>query len=94
MKIIGVHGRLTKDGAKDIDLLIHPQHDDGTISPYVVWTDYVSETHGGSVASLDQAFDAEAATHTGYKVQEREPLVQIKNPKAGNVSRKPKKRKP
>ena len=55
--IIGIHAKLTKDGEKDIDLLVH-SHYIGRSSPCVVITDWSTRSDiGGSIDSLDQIFD-------------------------------------
>jgi hypothetical protein len=81
IKIVGIYGILTKDGEPDIDLLIYPLHDDGSASPYVAVTDFVSkEITGGAIKSLDQAFDDEVRKHQGYKVQKCLTLKQKTSP--------------
>ena len=75
--IIGIHARLTKDGAEDIDLLVHALHDDGSPSPYIVFTNFVREEFGGSNSSLEQAFNDEVAKHSGYVVGARSVIIQV-----------------
>jgi hypothetical protein len=83
--IIGIHAKLTKDGEKDIDLLVHSYYI-GHPSPCVVITDWSTRSGiGGSIDSLDQIFDLEVAKHPGYSVKERVNLVAIKNPESGRA---------
>lgn len=73
--IIGIHAKLTKDGAKDIDLLVHSYYV-GRPSPCVVITDWSKRSGiGGSIDSLDQIFDLEVSKHPGYIVKERANIV-------------------
>jgi hypothetical protein len=78
--IIGIHAKLTKDGAKDIDLLVHSYYI-GHPSPCVVITDWSTRSGiGGSIDSLDQIFDIEVAKYPGYVVNERVNIVAEMNP--------------
>ena len=80
--IIGIHAKLTKDGEKDIDLLVHSHHI-GRPSPCVVITDWSTRTDiGGCIDSLDQIFDEEVAKHPGYTIKERVNLVAITDPES------------
>ncbi len=83
--IIGIHAKLTKNGEKDIDLLVHSYYI-GRPSPCVVITDWSTQNGiGGPIDSLDQIFDLEVAKHPGYSVKERVNLVAIKNPESGRA---------
>jgi len=73
--IIGIHAKLTKEGAKDIDLLVHSYYV-GRPSPCVVITDWSTRSGiGGSIGSLDQIFDLELAKYPGYTVKERANII-------------------
>jgi hypothetical protein len=69
---VGVLGKLTKDGAKDIALLVHSYYV-GRLSPCVVIEDgaNLGLTGGGHIESLDQVFQIRASKHEGYVIQER-----------------------
>ena len=73
---VGVRGRLTKLGAKDIEILIVSIHNDGS-PPYAVITDekLAPLVAGEPAASLGEALDKEAAKHRGYKIEERLRIV-------------------
>jgi hypothetical protein len=80
--IIGIHAKLTKDGEKDIDLLVH-SHYIGCPSPCVVITDWSTQSDiGDSNNSLGQIFDDEVAKHPGYTIKERVNLVAITDPQS------------
>ena len=74
--LIGIDAKLTKQGADDIDLLVHSYYL-GRPSPCVVVTDTVRHVIGGSINSLDQIFAHEVAQHPGYTVKERANLLAI-----------------
>jgi hypothetical protein len=85
--IIGIHGKLVREGSTDIDLLVHCHHDNGSPSPYVVITNFGQpQIIGGAVTSLEQAFDAEVAKHPGYTVQQRCYLVTLFAPSRVSAS--------
>lgn len=78
--IIGIHAKLTKEGAKDVDLLVHSYYI-GRPSPCIVITDWSTRNLiGGSIDSLDQIFDLAVAKHPGYIVKERVNIVAVTNP--------------
>jgi hypothetical protein len=68
---VGILGKLTKDGAKDITLLVHSYYV-GRRSPCVVIENGVNlGLTGGHIESLDQMFQIAVNKHPGYMVQER-----------------------
>jgi hypothetical protein len=68
--VIGVQGTVT-DGARDIELLVH-SHNVGNPSPCHVYENGIyQEMIGGSISSLDQIFEFEAAKHQGFEVKRR-----------------------
>jgi hypothetical protein len=79
--IFGIRGKLVKDGAKDIDLLVHSYYL-GSPSPCVVIEDWVrKDVIGGHIDSVEQMFQQQVATHPGYVVKERQELVAVPVPK-------------
>lgn len=72
---VGVHAKLTKDGAKEVDLLVHSCFF-GRPSPCRVVVDWVEQSvTGGSIESLEQMFQYEVAKFPGYVVQDRCAIV-------------------
>lgn len=68
---VGILAKLTKDGAKDINVLVHSQYL-GRPSPYLVIEDWVYRGHvGGPVESLEQGLQGVVNEHPGYMVQQR-----------------------
>ena len=53
--LVGIDAKLTKPGAKDIDLLVH-SYWLGKPSPCVVVTDSMRHIIGGAIDSFDQTF--------------------------------------
>jgi hypothetical protein len=75
--IVGICGRLVKDGAQDINLLVHSYYV-GRPSPCVVFEDWVNKgLIGGHIESVEQIFRQQVATHPGYVVKERQDLVAV-----------------
>jgi hypothetical protein len=75
--IVGVRGRLVKDGAKDIDLVVH-RHYLNQSSPCVVIEDWADRRGiGGSIQTVEQIFELELAKHPGYVVNDRTNLMMI-----------------
>ena len=72
--LVGINAKLTKQGAANIDLLVHSYYL-GRPSPCVVVTNSVRHVIGGSINSLDQIFAQEVAQHPGYAVKERANLL-------------------
>jgi hypothetical protein len=71
----GILARLTKEGAKDINLLVHSYYV-GRPSPCVVIRDWVNQGMiGGCIESVEQIFDLEVAKHPDYTVRERAVIV-------------------
>lgn len=70
--VLGVHGVLCATGANDIELLVH-SHNVGSPSPCHVLEDrvYCGMIAGGSIRSLDEVFDRQAAKHPGFRIKER-----------------------
>jgi hypothetical protein len=67
----GILARLTKDGAKDIDLLVFTYYL-GRSSPCVTIEDGVNlGLTGGHIESLDQVVQIAVDKHPGYVVQQR-----------------------
>jgi hypothetical protein len=72
---VGVHAKLTKDGAKEVDLLVHSCFF-GRPSPCRVLVDWVEQSvTGGSIESLEQMFQYQVAKFPGYVVQDRSAIV-------------------
>jgi hypothetical protein len=68
---VGILAKLTKDGAKDIALLVHSYYL-GRPSPCVVIEDGVNlGLTGGHIESVEQMFQIVVNNHPGYTVQER-----------------------
>ena len=79
--LIGIHAKLTKNGEKEIDLLVHSDSV-GHPSPCVVITDWSDRrVIGGFISSLEQMFADEVAKHPGYAVQERTNIIAEVGPK-------------
>jgi len=74
--LVAIDAKLTKPGAKDIDLLVH-SYWLGKPSPYVVVTDSMRHIIGGAIDSLDQMFASQVAIHAGYSVKERAHIFAI-----------------
>jgi hypothetical protein len=75
--VIGIHGKLTKDGATDMDLLVHSYYLDRP-SPCVVIQDGVNKgVIGGSIESVEQIFQLEVSKHPGWVVKERQDLIAV-----------------
>jgi hypothetical protein len=75
--IVGIRGTLSKDGAKDIDLLVHSYYV-GRSSPCVVIEDWVNKgLIGGAINSIEQIFQLEIASHPGYVVMVRQDLIAV-----------------
>ena len=75
--IIGTRATLAKDGAKDIDLLVHSYYV-GRPSPCVVIEDWVNKgVIGGAIGSIEQIFQWEIANHPGYVVKARQELIAV-----------------
>ncbi len=72
---VGIRAKLTRDGADEIDLLVHSYYL-GRSSPCVVVKNWANRgLIGGHVESLDEIFQLELAKHPGYIVQDRMTLV-------------------
>jgi len=72
--IIGVYGTLN-NGAQDVDLLVH-SHNVGNPSPCHIYKDGAyGGMIGGSISSLDEIFELEAARHRGFTVRRRDYYV-------------------
>jgi hypothetical protein len=72
---VGIRGKLTRDGASEIDLLVHSYYL-GRSSPCVVIENWVNRgLIGGHIENLDEIFQLEVAKHPGYIVQDRMTLV-------------------
>lgn len=85
--VIGIHAKLTKNGERDIDLLVHSDHI-GSPSPCVVITDWSTRVViGGSINSLDEVFNQEVAKHSGYAVTARANLVATVNQGPGEETK-------
>jgi len=68
--VVGIRGKLAKDGEKDIDLLVHSYYV-GRPSPCVVMEDWVNRgVIGGSIESVEQIFQLQIAKHSGYVLKE------------------------
>jgi hypothetical protein len=79
---VGILGKLTKDGAKDITLLVHSYYV-GRPSPCVVIENGVNlGLTGGHIESLDQMFQIAVNKHPGYMVQERM-TIEMETPESG-----------
>ena len=64
-----IHATLSKEGEKDIELLIHNYWDD-SLSPCVIMEDWtVKDVFGGTINSLEEIFQREVAKHPGYAVK-------------------------
>lgn len=74
--LVAIDAKLTKLGAKDIDLLVH-SYWLGKPSPCVVVTDSMRHIIGGAIDSLDQMFASQVAMHAGYSVKERAHIFAI-----------------
>lgn len=69
--VVGILGKLSKYGAKDIHLLVH-SYEQGQASPcYVIENGVKRDFAGSSVDSVEKIFDIEAGKHPGYAVNER-----------------------
>jgi hypothetical protein len=76
--IVGIHGRLVRDGGKDVDLLVHSYYL-GRPSPYYVIEDWVNRgLVGGPNESLEEIFQLQVVKHPGYSVKECINLVAMK----------------
>lgn len=76
---VAIEGKFGKDGARDIDLVVHSFYV-GHPSPCVVIEDGVNRgLIGGQVDTLDEIFQLELSRHPGYIVKERSDVVLIKN---------------
>ncbi|MGH7867711.1 MAG: hypothetical protein ACREP9_08810 [Candidatus Dormibacteraceae bacterium] len=72
---VGIRAKLTKDGAKDIDLLVNSYYL-GRPSPCVVMEDWVNlGIIGGHIESIEEVFQTAVSKHPGYEAQERITLV-------------------
>ncbi len=79
--VVGIRGRLARDGANEIDLLVYSYYV-GRPSPCVVIEDWVNKgLIGGSIESVEQIFELQAANHPGYSIKERQDLVAVAAPK-------------
>jgi hypothetical protein len=69
---VGIFAKLTKDGAKDIDVVVHSK-DYGRPSPYYVIEDWVDRglLHGGPIESLELGLQNVVDGHPGYSVKKR-----------------------
>jgi hypothetical protein len=68
---VGILAKLSRDGAKDVDLLVHSYYL-GRPSPCVVIEDGVNlGLTGGHIESLEQRFQTAVNDHPGYTVHER-----------------------
>jgi hypothetical protein len=78
--VVGIRGRLARDGAKDIDLLVYSYYV-GRPSPCVVIEDWVNGgLIGGSIESVEQIFQFQVAKHPGCVIKERQDLVAVAEP--------------
>jgi hypothetical protein len=69
--LVAISVKLGRDGAQDIDLLIH-SYRVGSPSPCVVIEDFGPPRGiGGSIESLDQILQLVIAEHPGYVVKRR-----------------------
>jgi hypothetical protein len=72
---VGILAKLTKDGAKDIILLVHSYYL-GRPSPCVVIEDWVSAIPtGGHIDSLEQILQNAVNKHPGYIIREGERIT-------------------
>ena len=73
MIIVGIRCRLTKDGAKDIELLVFSAHMDGNPPCVAIrdWNWKMPQLFVGNYDSLDEVFDDEVKKHPGYTVKDR-----------------------
>jgi hypothetical protein len=73
--IVGIQGKLKKEGERDIDLFVHNYYI-GRPSPCVVIEDQKNRfIIGGHIDSVEQIFELQAAKRHGYAVKERREIV-------------------
>jgi len=73
--IVGVHRKLVKDGAKDIDLVVHRYYINQS-SPCVVIEDWADpRVIGGHIETVEEILKLEVAKHPGYVVKDRSDFV-------------------
>src|SRR5258708_5605269 len=65
---VGIHAVLKKDGAKDIDLVVH-QYYVGQPSPCVVIRDGDRWGVGGNIETIEEILEFEISKSSGYTVQ-------------------------
>ncbi len=67
--IMGVQGTIS-DGVQDIELFVHSHNNMGNPSPCHVYESRVYRGMiGGSISTLDEIFELEAAKHRGFAVK-------------------------
>jgi hypothetical protein len=72
---VGIHAKLAKDGAEDIDLLVHSYYI-GRPSPCVVIVDWVNKGMiGGHIESVEEIFQLQLAKHPGYTIKNRQDMI-------------------
>jgi hypothetical protein len=65
---VGIEAVLTKDGAKDINLIVHRYYI-GQPSPCVVVRDGERWGVGGNIETIEEILELEVAKHPGYTAQ-------------------------
>ena len=84
---VGILAKLTKDGAKDISLLVHSYYL-GRPSPCVVIEDGLGlGLTGGHIESIEQIFQIVVSNHPGYIVRESMTLEMKRPESVGGTER-------
>jgi len=73
--VIAVCGKLTKDGAKDIDLFVHSCFVASPSPCNVIRDGGAPLTIGGRIESPEEIFQVEVAKHPGYILQEHRQIM-------------------
>jgi hypothetical protein len=73
--IVYIHAILAKEGANDIDLLVHSYYI-GRPSPCVVIEDWTYKgSIGGHIESVEEIFQLQVSKHPGYAIKNRQDLI-------------------
>lgn len=78
MEIIGIGGKFSRPGAKDIDVLVHKLHDGP--SPHAVIVDSQETVVGGQPIGVDKALEDELRKRPGYVFNESFRVVASAHP--------------
>jgi hypothetical protein len=73
--VIAISGKLTKDGAKDVDLLVHSCFVASPSPCNVIRDGGTPTTIGGWIGSPEEIFQIEVAKHPGYILKERGHII-------------------